>query len=56
MFYEAVGYIVASETTPEKRDSIISELFKIPNSSWNEIIASAMQDPNLLQNQVAFYS
>mmetsp|Transcript_2101 Transcript_2101/g.4795 ORF Transcript_2101/g.4795 Transcript_2101/m.4795 type:complete len:1086 (-) Transcript_2101:355-3612(-) len=51
MFYEAVGYIVASETTPEKRDSIISELFKIPNSSWNEIIASAMQDPNLLQNQ-----
>jgi len=51
MFYEAVGYIVASETVAEKRDSIISELFKLPNSRWNEIIAHAMQDPNLLQNQ-----
>mmetsp|Transcript_15108 Transcript_15108/g.50989 ORF Transcript_15108/g.50989 Transcript_15108/m.50989 type:complete len:1084 (-) Transcript_15108:130-3381(-) len=51
MFYEAVGYIVAAELTPERRDQIVQVLFKIPNQRWTQIIGSAMQDPNLLQQQ-----
>jgi exportin-1 len=51
MFYEAVGYIVASEPNAEKRDSIIQKLFELPNRDWMEIIGAAVQDPNLLQNQ-----
>jgi len=51
MFYEAVGHIVSAEHNPEKRDQIIQELFKLPNTRWMDIIGAAMQDPSLLQNQ-----
>mmetsp|Transcript_33911 Transcript_33911/g.66171 ORF Transcript_33911/g.66171 Transcript_33911/m.66171 type:complete len:1090 (+) Transcript_33911:310-3579(+) len=51
MFYEAVGYIVASEHGPQRRDEIIVALFKLPNARWMEIINAAMSNPQLLQNQ-----
>ena len=51
MFYEAVGCIVSAEPNQPKRDEIIQELFRLPNSRWLEIIGLAMQDPSQLQNQ-----
>ena len=51
MFYEAVGCIVSAEPSQPKRDEIIQELFRLPNSRWMEIIGLAMQDPSQLQNQ-----
>jgi exportin-1 len=51
MFYEAVGYIVSAEHVPQRRDDIIRELFKLPNTRWMEIIAAAMANPALLQEQ-----
>ena len=51
MFYEAVGCIVSAEVNAARRDEVIVELFKLPNSRWLEIIGQAMQDPSQLQNQ-----
>ena len=51
MFYEAVGYIVAAEAEPERRDRIVVELFRLPNGRWQAKIERAMVEPAYLLEQ-----
>lgn len=51
MFYEAVGYIVAAESEPERRERIVAELFKLPNGRWQAKIERAMGEPAFLLEQ-----
>ncbi|EGV60742.1 Karyopherin transporter [Yamadazyma tenuis] len=47
-FYEACGIIVSAQNIKESRDSLLSELMKLPNIAWNAIVQQSGRDPQLL--------
>lgn len=56
VFYEAVGYIIASEHDEREEERLVLKLMELPNSIWDEIIANAASDvsvittPNVVKN------
>ena len=49
-FYEACGYMISAQGHKNTQERLISELMSLPNAAWDQIIQSAHQDPNILQN------
>lgn len=49
-FYEACGYMISAQGHKNTQERLISELMSLPNAAWDQIIESAHQDPNILQN------
>ena len=49
-FYEACGYMISAQGHKNTQERLISELMSLPNAAWDQIIESAHQDPNVLQN------
>ncbi|CAK4010226.1 probable nuclear transport receptor CRM1 MSN5 (importin beta superfamily) [Lecanosticta acicola] len=49
-FYEACGYMISAQGHKNTQERLISELMSLPNQAWDQIIQSAHQDPNILQN------
>ncbi|MCJ1308336.1 Karyopherin transporter [Agyrium rufum] len=49
-FYEACGYMISAQGQKSVQERLIQELMAYPNQAWDQIIASANQDPKFLQN------
>ncbi|CAN3373860.1 hypothetical protein DIURU_004374 [Diutina rugosa] len=49
-FYEACGVIISAESNKTQRDQLLAGLMEIPNMAWNEITATAMREPSLLDD------
>ena len=49
-FYEACGYMISAQGHKNTQERLIAELMSLPNAAWDQIIQSAHQDPNILQN------
>lgn len=49
-FYEACGYMISAQGHKAQQERLIAELMSLPNQAWDQIIQSAHQDPNTLQN------
>ncbi|KAK8210264.1 Karyopherin transporter [Zalaria obscura] len=49
-FYEACGYMISAQGQKSTQERLIGELMALPNAAWDQIIASAHQDPNILQD------
>lgn len=49
-FYEACGYMISAQGQKTTQERLIGELMALPNSAWDQIIQSAHQDPNILQD------
>nr|POE52105.1 exportin-1 [Quercus suber] len=49
-FYEACGYMISAQGSKNTQERLISELMSFPNAAWDQIIQTAHQDPNTLQN------
>lgn len=49
-FYEACGVIILAELNKTQRDQLLAGLMEIPNMAWNEITATAMREPLLLDD------
>lgn len=49
-FYEACGYIIGAQTSPQIRDRLLTDLMYLPNTAWTAIVAKAGEDPELLVN------
>ncbi|KAF2479970.1 CRM1 C terminal-domain-containing protein [Neohortaea acidophila] len=49
-FYEACGYMISAQGHKNTQERLIADLMSLPNSAWDQIIQSAHQDPNILQN------
>jgi exportin-1 len=48
VFYEAVGYIVASEHDEQIQTSLVERLMHLPNGIWDEIISNASADVSII--------
>lgn len=57
-FYEAVGYMVQSQTDEPARDALLAKLMEMPNATWRGIMgqaaldASALKDAGTIKNLV----
>ncbi|KAI8062519.1 CRM1 C terminal-domain-containing protein [Gongronella butleri] len=53
-FYQAVGYMIASQTKKPAQDRLITRLMEIPNMAWNGIVSQLKHNFDLLNdaNQV----
>lgn len=49
-FYEACGYMISAQGQKTVQERLIGELMALPNAAWDQIIQSAHQDPNILQD------
>ncbi|MCJ1355086.1 MAG: Karyopherin transporter [Icmadophila ericetorum] len=49
-FYEACGYMISAQGQKSTQERLIQELMSYPNQAWDQIIASANQDPTILQD------
>ncbi|PSK33552.1 exportin [Elsinoe australis] len=49
-FYEACGYMISAQGQKTTQERLIGELMALPNAAWDQIIQSAHQDPNILQD------
>ncbi|WPH01887.1 Hypothetical protein R9X50_00474100 [Acrodontium crateriforme] len=49
-FYEACGYMISAQGLKNTQERLIGELMSLPNAAWDQIIQSAHQDPNILQD------
>lgn len=49
-FYEACGYMISAQGQRSTQERLIGELMALPNAAWDQIIQSAHQDPNILQD------
>lgn len=49
-FYEACGYMISAQGQKTTQERLIGELMALPNTAWDQIIQSAHQDPNILQD------
>lgn len=49
-FYEACGYMISAQGQKNTQERLIQELMSYPNQAWDQIIASANQDPTILQD------
>lgn len=49
VFYEAVGHIISAQIDGNLQEQLIAQLMDIPNRTWNDIIASASVNDNILE-------
>lgn len=49
-FYEACGYMISAQGQKSIQERLIQELMALPNTAWEQIIASANQDPSILED------
>ncbi|KAL9082748.1 MAG: hypothetical protein Q9159_006208 [Coniocarpon cinnabarinum] len=49
-FYEACGNMVNAQGQKAMQERLISDLMETPNQAWGQIIQSAQQDPQFLEN------
>ena len=50
-FYEAVGYMISSQTEPELQEKLIVKYMSLPNQIWEGIINKASRDITVLTEQ-----
>ncbi|KAF5832627.1 armadillo-type protein [Dunaliella salina] len=55
-FYEAVGLMVGAEGDMAKREEYLGRLMAPPNTTWQQIIAQAKANPEVLKQQLAIKS
>lgn len=48
-FYEAVGYMVQSQTDGKARDALLAKLMEMPNQTWADIMAQASSGVGVLK-------
>eukprot|EP01114_Cavostelium_apophysatum_P018091 TRINITY_DN5522_c0_g1_i1.p1 TRINITY_DN5522_c0_g1~~TRINITY_DN5522_c0_g1_i1.p1 ORF type:complete len:1069 (+),score=345.41 TRINITY_DN5522_c0_g1_i1:320-3526(+) len=48
-FYEAIGYMIQSNTDAPMRDALVAKLMELPNQSWSEIMAQAAKSIEYLK-------
>lgn len=51
-FYEAVGLMISAESEAGKRDEYLARLMGPPNATWQQILAQARTNPEILKQQV----
>eukprot|EP00164_Ancoracysta_twista_P001438 GFYU01001874.1.p1 GENE.GFYU01001874.1~~GFYU01001874.1.p1 ORF type:complete len:1068 (-),score=427.51 GFYU01001874.1:237-3440(-) len=49
IFYEAVGYMISSQTAAPQRDALVFQLFQLPNNQWKDITQAASGSLESLQ-------
>ncbi len=49
-FYEAIGYMIQSQTDAEQQTREIENLMALPNGSWDMIISAAAQNSEVFKN------
>jgi len=49
-FYEAVGYMVQSQSEPAARDALLARLMAMPNGMWQDYMAQAGRDIGVLKD------
>lgn len=49
-FYEAMGYMIQSQTDTSQQAIEIEQLMALPNGSWDTVIAAAAQNVEILKN------
>ncbi|VDP06326.1 unnamed protein product [Soboliphyme baturini] len=49
IFYEAMGYLVSAQQDAEIQKHLLEELMSLPNTLWDQIVAHASQDMEVLQ-------
>lgn len=49
-FYEACGYMISAQPSKTIQERLISELMKLPNAVWDNIIQQAGQNVDVLDN------
>ncbi|RHY29186.1 hypothetical protein DYB32_005361 [Aphanomyces invadans] len=47
-FYEAVASMLAAETVPARKDTLVAELMKLPNAAWQNLMQQAAQNVDVL--------
>ncbi|CAK4226795.1 unnamed protein product [Aphanomyces euteiches] len=47
-FYEAVASMLAAENVPARKDTLLAELMKLPNSAWQNLMQQAAQNVEVL--------
>jgi len=52
-FYEAVGYMVQSQSDMTQRDILLGKLMEMPNLTWQNIMAQAATDISVLREPAA---
>eukprot|EP00898_Chlorokybus_atmophyticus_P003100 jgi/Chlat1/3791/Chrsp259S00289 len=56
VFYEAVAMMVQAEGDPQRRDEYLTKLMELPNSQWQQVIAQArtnlevLKTPDVIRN------
>lgn len=50
VFYEAIGCLISAQNDACVRDDLIDKLMRLPNFSWEEIIAHASQNVNVMKD------
>ncbi|MEW5316465.1 MAG: hypothetical protein WDW38_007837 [Sanguina aurantia] len=49
LFYESVGLMIGAESDAQKRDEYLTRLMAPPNATWNQILAEARGNPDVLK-------
>ncbi|RHY40502.1 hypothetical protein DYB30_009860, partial [Aphanomyces astaci] len=47
-FYEAVASMLAAETIPARKDTLVAELMKLPNAAWQNLMQQAAHNVDVL--------
>lgn len=49
-FYEACGHIISAQNARAIRERLLSELMRLPNQAWEQLMNQARNDPDILSN------
>ncbi|KAG8925963.1 Karyopherin transporter [Tulasnella sp. 419] len=49
-FYEAIGYMIAAQPNKPTQERLLARLMDLPNTAWDNIMAQAMSNVNVLEN------
>ncbi|KAF2100803.1 hypothetical protein NA57DRAFT_74400 [Rhizodiscina lignyota] len=52
-FYEACGYMISAQGQKAIQERLINDLMLLPNAAWDQIIQTAHNDPNILEDAEA---
>lgn len=50
VFYEAVGFLISAQQDQSIQENLIERLMTLPNTVWDEIIAHAAQNVDILKD------
>jgi len=49
-FYEAVGYMISSQSDEKQQEKLIQEYMSLPNQVWNDLMSQAMKNVEILKD------